>query len=232
LPFFAHFEIDIITALADQLTAAFAGLEPAPLRVENLAIVPSDQGVYHLFRNRLLVYVGKADNLRKRLSEHRFKIMGRCNIDVGEMAFACLTVHKNWTALAPEDSLIKRYRQQSSEVCEWNGISFGPHDPGRDRETTNKDTEGFDAQFPIKDDLPCDFVDAREWNVRELLIRIKEELPFLLRYEAVNRKYREGHPDYNNLVLAVPAAGMPVSELLRLVLRAFQGGSPRNFPAT
>jgi hypothetical protein len=25
---------------------------------------------------------------------------------------------------------------------------------------------------------------------------IKEQLPFLLRYEAVNRKYREGHADY------------------------------------
>ena len=69
-------------------------------------------------------------------------------------------------------SLIKRYREQSCEVCEWNGISFGPHDPGRDRETTNKDTEGFDAQFPIRDDWPCGFVDARNWNVRELLIRI------------------------------------------------------------
>jgi hypothetical protein len=139
------------------------------------------------------------------------------------MSFSCLTVHKNWTALAPEESLIKRYREQSYEVCEWNGVSFGPHDPGRDRETTNKDTEGFDVQFPIRDDWPCDFVDAREWNVRELLIRIKKGLPFLLRYEAVNKKYRKGHPDYNNLVLTVPAAGMPVSELLRLVTRNLPG---------
>jgi hypothetical protein len=29
--------------------------------------------------------------------------------------------------LAPDDSLIKRYREQSCEVCEWNSISFGPH---------------------------------------------------------------------------------------------------------
>jgi hypothetical protein len=84
-------------------TAAFGiqGLHPEGLTAENLLLTPSDQGVYHLHRNGALVYVGKADNLRKRLSEHRFKIMGRQNIELAEMSFACVTIHPNWTTLAP-----------------------------------------------------------------------------------------------------------------------------------
>jgi hypothetical protein len=168
---------------------------------ETLELVPTSQGVYHLFRNGVLVYVGKADNLRSRLKQHRFKIMGRQNVDIGEMTFTCLTVHRNWTAFAPESSLLSHYEQQAGNLCEWNGNSFGPHDPGRDRETTNKAPDGFDAQFPIRDDWPCVGVTAGDWNVRELLIEMKEELPFLLRYEATNKKYRQGHPDYNNLIV-------------------------------
>lgn len=129
MPFFGHFEIDIITALTEQLTAAFEQLESAPLTENNLTATPALQGVYHLFRSGVLVYVGKADNLRTRLSEHRFKITGRRNIEVTEMSFTCLTVHPNWTALAPESSLIAYYKGQPG-LCEWNGNSFGPHDRG------------------------------------------------------------------------------------------------------
>jgi len=177
------------------------------------------------------VYVGKADNLKARLSQHRFKIMGRRNIEIGEMTFTCLTVHKNWTALAPENTLIKYYTGQGGNLCEWNGNSFGPHDPGRERETSNKPPDGFDAQFPVKDDWPCDFVEAKEWNIRELLVRIKDELPFLFRYEATNKQYRLGHPDYNNLTVTVPAAGMPATELLRLITQRIPGWQSTRFPS-
>lgn len=231
MPFFDHFEIDIISALADQLTAAFEKLEPGALSPENLTMVPSEQGVYQLFRNGVLVYVGKADNLRNRLSQHREKISGRLNITLDEMTFTCLTVHPNWTALAPEASLIARYAQQSSDLCEWNGNSFGPHDPGRERETSNKAPEGFDTQFPIRDDWPCGFVTAGEWNIRELLVRIKDGLPFLLRYEAIDKRYRLGHPDYNSLTVTVPAEGMPISDLLRLITQQIPGWQATKFPS-
>ena len=157
--------------------------------------------------------------------------MGRRNIEIGEMTFNCLTVHKNWTALAPETALITHYKQQTGSVCEWNGNSFGPHDPGRDRETTNKAPDGFDTQFPIREEWPCSGVAAGDWNIRELLIRIKEELPFLLRYEAVDKKYRQGHPDYNSLTVTVPVAGMPVIELLRLVTQQLPGWQSTRFPS-
>ena len=231
MPFFSHFEIDLVAALAEQLTSAFDGLEPGSLNEENLALAPTDQGVYHLFRNGILVYVGKADNLRRRLSEHHFKIMGRRKIDIGEITFTCLTVHKNWTAFAPESSLIGYYKQQPGNLCEWNGNGFGPHDPGRDRETTNKAPDGFDSQCPIRNDWECTFVDAREWNVRELLIAMKENLPFLLRYEAENKNYRRGHPDYNNLTISVPRPGMSVSELLQIITQRLPGWQSTRFPS-
>lgn len=233
MPFYDKFDIDLITALQEQLRAAFKKLAPGALNEENLAQVPGEQGVYHLYRKDVLVYVGKADDsLRKRLSEHRFKIMGRRNIEIGEMAFTCLTVSKNWTAVAPETSLINYYKKQPGNYCEWNGNGFGPHDPGRNRETTNKPPEGFDSQFPIRDEWPCSGVTAREWNIRELLMLMKAELPFDLRYQVANKKkYREGHPDYNALTVMVPTAGMPANELLRLITQRIPGWQSTRFPS-
>jgi hypothetical protein len=100
----------------------------------------------------------KADRLANRLREHRFKISGRQNIGVTEMGFKCLFIHRNWTALAPEDSLIKHYREAGQGQCAWNGNGFGPHDPRRDRETTEKRPDGFDNQYPIRRDWKCDWL--------------------------------------------------------------------------
>jgi hypothetical protein len=232
LPFFAHFEIDIVSALADQLLISFEALDIGGLSEENIGTVPIEQGVYQLFRNGALVYVGKADKLRSRLSEHRFKILGRRNIAIGEMGFKCLTVHKNWTAVAPESSLISHYKAQAG-ICEWNGNGFGPHDPGRHREETNQSPEGFDTQFPIREDWPCSGIDTGDWNARDLLIKMKDELPFLLRYQTTDKKkYRSGHPDYNNLTITVPEPAMPAEELLRLIAQNVPGWQATRFPGS
>ena len=216
----------------EQLTAAFEGLEPGALNEENLAIVPAKQGVYHLFRNGVLVYVGKAASLKRRLKQHRFKLMGRNKIHIEEITFTRLTVHRNWTALAPESSLIAHYKDQPGNFCEWNGNNFGIHDPGRERETTNKAPDGFDSQFPIRDEWPCVEVTAREWNIRELLVQMKKELPFLLRFQVTNpQKYRAGHADYNNLTVLVDQADKPVSELLRLITQRLPGWQATCFPS-
>ncbi len=175
--------------------------------------------------------MGKADNLKNRLSEHLSKIMGRQNIEASEMTFTCLTVHKNWAALAPESTLIAYYKKQSGGLCEWNGISFGPHDPGRERETSDKPPDGFDSQFPIHADWPCSSVTAGNWNIRELLILMKEKMPFVLRYEAVKKNYRRGHPDYNDLTVVVPRSGMPANELLRLITEKIPGWQATQFPS-
>jgi hypothetical protein len=192
--------------------------------LEHLNQVPTEQGVYQLFRNGTLVYIGKADNLRTRLSQHGKKISGRQNISVEEMGFKCLTVAPTWTPMALEDSLIKHYKTQAG-VCEWNGNGFGPHDPGRERETTNKDTEGFDSQYPIRTDWPCMAIEAKTWNVRNLLTAMKKELPYLLRYDTKNSD------DYKHLELAVPTAGMNATELLTLITQALPGWQSTRFPS-
>ena len=221
-----------MSALADQLLASFQTLDVGDLSEENIGTVPKEQGIYQLFRDGTLVYVGKAGSLRSRLSDHSYKIKGRRNIGLDQMGFKCLTVHKNWTAVAPENSLIAHYKAQPG-ICEWNGNGFGIHDPGRNREETNQEPDGFDSQFPIREDWPCMGITAGDWNGRELLIRMKEELPFLLRYQTVEKKkYRSGHADYNNLTITIPQAAMPADEMLRLITQNVLGWQATRFPGS
>jgi hypothetical protein len=107
--FFDHFEIDLVSALSDQLVGAFDGLAAAPLINPKLKTLPDGQGVYQLYHKDSLVYVGKSDRLCRRLSEHLRKIAGRRIIDVTDVTFKCLFIHQNWPALAPERSLISYY---------------------------------------------------------------------------------------------------------------------------
>lgn len=229
MPSHARFEIDIVSALVDQLIAAFACLEVGRLDADSLSALEEEQGVYQLYQGPLLVYVGKADRVRSRLQQHLRKLSGRRNVILAEMGYRCLYVHRNWTALAPEESLIRHYRDSGEGVCAWNGNGFGPHDPGRERETTNKPPEGFDAQYPIIDDYPCHWITAGDWNIRDLLVQLKEGLPFLLRYEC-SPSYRRGHPDYNDVTISLPASGMAANEILRRIAQALPGWQATAFP--
>ena len=232
MPFAAHFEIDIIEALSVQLLAALSDLTPAPLDESRIASLEDGQGIYLLYYKTTLVYVGKAASLPKRLTDHQRKIAGRKNIALADMTFKCLLIHPNWTALAPETALIQHFKTADDRKCAWNGNGFGPHDPGRDRETTNKPPDGFDAQYPIQEEWICDWIEAREWNCRELLLSLKRGLPYLLRYQVSNRtRYRGGHPDYNDDVLLVPHANMTAAELLGFIARRLPGWQATAFPS-
>jgi hypothetical protein len=227
----ASFEIDIIDALTSQLVRSFDKLIESPLTTPILGALNEEQGVYQLFLNNKLIYVGKADNIPKRLDEHRFKITGRHTPLPFLMSFKCLYVHKNWTTLAPETSLISHYKGGATGSCEWNGNGFGPHDPGRNREITNKAPDGFDAVFPIKNNWPCPWIEPKNWNVLSLLVALKDtnKLPFLLRYETEHlggdkfAHYTKGHPDHRTAFVNVPHRGMSVIELLELITKALPG---------
>ncbi len=230
MSFHDHFEIDIVTALSDQLEQAFKNLEVGPFDRASIDQVEPEQGVYILYLDGDAVYVGKADKsgLRKRLIEHHFKLSGRKNIDPDEMGFKCLYVHRNWTSLAPEEILIKHFK--TSGEAEWNGIGFGPHDPGRDRETTAKPPQGFDSRYPIKDDWPIESVCAGEHNARDILMDMKKDLPYTLRYQTKNtKKWREGHPVYNKISVTVPDDSMPARDLLKLVAKSIPGAQATVF---
>lgn len=234
---FAHFEIDIISALSIQLTRALDALDIGALEPSTLRTLPTSQGVYKLFHKQQLVYVGKANNLSKRLTEHWKKISGRQNISVDSMGFKCLSIHKNWTALAPESSLIAHYRAQKNNQCEWNGNGFGPHDPGRNREITNKAPDGFDMRYPIRADWKCDWVTAGEWDLLDLLISLKQKLPFLLRYETdhLGKKkyahYKKGHKDFFEKKVHVPMNAMTTEDLLKIISSNLPGWQTTAFPS-
>lgn len=235
----AKFEIDIISALSSQLEAAFDKLIPGPLAPTAFDSIESEQGIYQLYHTGVLMYVGKAENLLNRLREHRLKLSGRKNIDVNDVSFKCLYVHENWTTLAPETSMIRHYKMKSAGMCEWNGNGFGPHDPGRNRELTNKAPDGFDARYPIRQDWPCSWVAPGTWNVRDLLVTLKDskQLPFLIRYETEHlggdryADYRKGHSDHRATTVVVSLPNMPVIELLRLITRSLTGWQSTAFPS-
>jgi len=174
--------------------------------------------------------VGKADGLKRRLGEHRHKISGRLN-NLADMGFKCLFVHPNWATLAPENSLIKYYRDASEGECAWNGNGFGPHDPGRERETTNKAPGGFDGQYPIRQDWLCDWIKAGEVNAADLLKAMKGSLPYLLRYQTAKQKSKEPHGDYKTLTVKVPRDDMGANDLLRTIAQALPGWQATAFPS-
>ena len=89
--------------------------------------------MYGLYHNSKLVYVGKADSLRDRILDHRYKLGGRRNVSVRDVGFICVEVNPNWSPHAPEEILISHYQGQG--LCEWNGMGLGPNDPGRERDT-------------------------------------------------------------------------------------------------
>ena len=221
--FHERFELDIVAALGEQLESSLGRLLPVALSEGHLDKIQPEQGVYVLYKDNVLVYVGKASNLRARLDEHRRKILGRRRIEISQVLFCAMYVHPNWTALAPETSLIRHYQRKG--LCEWNGNGFGPHDPGRNRELTDKDPEGFDSQFPIREDIPVPEVAAGSYTALDLLVRLKENLPFLLRYEveALGDKrghFKKGHAAYRDVLIEVPCDAMPASELLKLIADA------------
>ena len=230
MPCFAHFEIDIVSALSSQLVTAFEKLDVGQLTEAQLNSLELGQGVYQLFHKGALVYVGQAQSLKKRLGEHRGKISGRRTIDVADMGFKCLFVHPNWTALAPENALIKYHRKLGKGTCPWNGNGFGPHDPGRERETTGKPTEGFDAMYPIRSDWPCIWVKAGEHTAYDLLKSLKGGLPYLLRFETAAPKSQKPHPDQLTAKVKVPGEGMTARDLLSLVARKLPGWQATAFP--
>ena len=229
MPCFGDFDVDLGSALREQLLAAFEKLELGPLGDDALSGRTDGQGVYFLFHESELVYVGKADSLRKRLTEHRAKIEGRRGIQISSMSFKCLFLSNNWSALAPETSLLSHYKK-AKKSPKWNGKGFGPHDPGRNRETTNKPPQGFDALYPIQDDWRCDLVDAREWNCLDLLLEIKANLPYLLCFQTKTKSLEKGHPEYNDISVRVPRASMPARELLRLIVGRLPGWQATVFP--
>lgn len=192
-PGFRSFEFDLPSALLDQLVEIFDGMEQGPLIPEVASLVPNAQGVYQLFHNGRLVYIGKTDGqagLRQRLSRHAWTIQSRQNLDVSEMSFKAIEVLV-FSAMDLETALIARYRRRKCSPA-WNGSGFGSNDPGRRRDTTALRDDGFDANYPIDVDLPFDFPPIDEpMSALDALARLASRVPYTLRHERSARALEE-----------------------------------------
>lgn len=226
---FAQFDFDLGQAVIEQLLAHFNSLAIGPLKTNVLRQMRDEPGVYQLFLERELVYVGKADrNVRKRLKDHLWKLSGRLNLNPDDLGFKALYIHRNWAPSVHESILINEYRRRGES--EWNASGFGNNDPGRRRDHTDTESSHFDSRFPIDPDYAPGNVDGRAYKALELLLLLKKELPYIFRFETRNRKnYRAGSPKYNTLDVTIARDGMTTRHLLQQVVEAFPVGWQATF---
>ncbi len=179
---YTDFEFDLPDALLTHLIRVLDGLETAPLTSIRLADIPDAQGVYQLFLDGDLVYIGKTDaeaGLRKRLERHAAKIQHRQNLDPALVSFKAVRIFV-FTAIDLETQLIKHYARGGTR---WNNRGFGANDPGRRRDRTRVKETNFDAIYPIDLDreLGVDFSDAQD--AAQVVAKLKQLLPYTFRYE-------------------------------------------------
>lgn len=148
-----HFDFDLDRGIREQVVEK---LEKSPMLPLNKSIGPKESGIYALYLNAKLVYVGKASKgttkskrtLRARLSEHANKISGRENIKLGEITCRYLTFNSEWWVFAAEFALISHYNP------EWNESGFGSKTPGKGRPGTER-ISTWNAKYP-KSDKPSE----------------------------------------------------------------------------
>lgn len=184
MAFVGNFQLSVTRALRDQLLTALEALDIAPLDEVNLSNVEERAGVYQLFVDGELVYVGKAArNLRSRLSQHRKKLSGRTHGVLARTEFKCVYVSEDLDAIAPEAMLISHYRNTGG--APWNFNGFGNNDPGRQRDTSLVASNHFDSLYPIDLDVAVPFATTSPERLGPAMQRLKSVLPFVFRFAPV-----------------------------------------------
>lgn len=137
-----RFTFNFTKAVQDQFAAQ---IEAQPERALSDPQAPREPGVYVLYRNSKVVYVGSAvgpAKLHNRLRDHANRIRKAQNISLKEMTCRFMTVDEDWMAIAAEWLMIGLYKP------EWNRSGFGGHEPGGGRPGTRP--RRWDADFPLK----------------------------------------------------------------------------------
>ncbi|MGW6291371.1 GIY-YIG nuclease family protein [Streptomyces sp. NPDC055058] len=206
------FRLSITQALGDQLADALDDLIPAPLTEPNLAELEDRPGVYQLYRNDEFVYVGKADkSLPTRILKHLRKVSGRQGISLSEMTFTCLYVAEDFSALAPEKLLIKKYKKRGE--IPWNNNGFGNNDPGKRRDETVVKENHFDALFPIDLGRTIPRIKPGTTTLAKLLAHVSKVAPYTFRYE----KKKMGSAYKREI--QIPDTDLTVDQLFGLIAR-------------
>lgn len=223
---FKEFEFDLPLALLRDLTQLLDEMPSGTLSTSSTQQIPEAQGVYQLFCNGELVYIGKTDaeaGLRTRLSRHAKKILHRPSLIGSAVTFKAARILV-FTAMDLETQLINHYRGRMGAVA-WNGSGFGSNDPGRKREETDKAPDGFDATHPIDIDVSGEYLPPGSTTVGVALARLKAVLPYTLRYETLrgeNGRARRGNPhaDLTTTQLVIHEQTQTVRGLMQLISSA------------
>lgn len=181
---FDYFRFSLPRAVTEQLVERLDQLVSSPLTDEALAELSqfqakneTTQGVYVVYQAGAAAYAGKTDGLAERLGEHLWKLRGRRGIDLAVVGFKALLLDENWSTSANEGLLISHFKARNE--CRWNGVGFGPKDPGRNRDGGKPNW--FDTNFPVRDDYPVENIDDNT-TVAAVLEQIKTQVPYLFRY--------------------------------------------------
>lgn len=212
---YAEFDFDLAHAVLQQLVDAFDELPVGSLTSGHLQPMTPGQGVYQLFENGELRYVGKADNLKHRLARHEKALSARVGIDVATIGYKALYIHRNWTTWTTETAMIDFF---GSEKLPWNASGYGSNDPGRNRDHTDE-SETFNARYPINLDVPCIGVTAGEFNAFDALIALSRKLPYTLRFQRVTQKSKgkeakEAEANLKTTTVTVPEEPYTVREAI------------------
>jgi hypothetical protein len=143
-----RFDFDLDKGIRAQVVEK---LESSPKSPLDKNVGPRASGIYALYFNGRLVYIGKATKemtksgrtLRERLNEHVGKISKRQKIALADMECRYLTFDSEWWVFAAEFALMVHYQP------EWNASGFGSKAPGAGRPGTDR-VSRWDSLFPRK----------------------------------------------------------------------------------
>ena len=220
--FFEELEFDLPTALIDALVALLDEMPSATLTEKHVSTVENEQGIYQLFLDGALVYIGKtaADaGLQTRLRRHSKKIQGRIGLNSSRVTFKAVRIYV-FTAMDLEELLIGHFGLTSTNS--WNNSGFGANDPGRERDTTKLKEHHFDKKFPIQLQLPADVgANGKAQSVHDVLVKLKRAVPYLIRAQTAGSGSKRPHDDLVETRITIPAKkGLTAERVLRLVKAA------------
>lgn len=193
---YREFEFDLPGALLNHLVGVLDSMETAPLDAASLAGVPETQGVYQLFLDGELVYIGKTDaeaGLFRRLSRHSRKTLHRIGLSPERVSFKAVRIYV-FTAIDLETQLIRHYTGKDGTA--WNGSGFGANDPGRERDKSKPGR--FDVDFPLDLDRPLGVNFAGTSSAAAVVAKLKAALPYTLRVQPLSKGSRKPHIELEN----------------------------------
>lgn len=218
-----NYNFHFLNTVSQQLVEELEQLSVTPLNQSSLleladfqVDIKSSQGVYLLHLRGLPVYLGKAGDVRERLTQHLNKLTGRMDggqrLDLDGIGFKALLLDQSMSTAANEDVLIAFF--QKSHQGLWNNKGFGPKDPGKYRDTTKPSY--FDRTFPINRAFPVGNVPDLT-TVGTLFKVMKSLLPFVFRYQKLPRAIADTPLDLSGV-------RREADELLRTAMAHFPPG--------